>query len=315
MLDVDLVHGIQFKNRFHVLSDNRSARFQPEAVLRLGRIFNASQSSTIRDTKNLSVPAVPLQLSLNGGQDSNAPLRILVLVMTIAANLQTKALAVKDTWGKRCDVLIFFSSESDKNFPAIGLGTPEGRGHLTAKTMAAFRYIYEYHFNDADWFMKADDDTFMIVENLRLFLASKNSSEPIYFGHLFKLYVKQGYYSGGGGYVISKEALRRFGHNAVNSDLCPQDGGAEDLNFGLCMERLGVVTSPSLDAHGRTLFHAVGTKTSVLDRTPSWLWRYTAKSPHRASDISKNAISFHYITPDEMRMLDFFLYHLKSHES
>ena len=48
----------------------------------------------------------------------------------------------------------FFSSESDKNFPAIGLGTPEGRGHLTAKTMAAFRYIYEYHFNDADWFMK-----------------------------------------------------------------------------------------------------------------------------------------------------------------
>ncbi|RUS72822.1 hypothetical protein EGW08_019415, partial [Elysia chlorotica] len=304
-------------NGVHVLSDNRSARFHPEAALRLGRTLgqtpNPSLYSESRATETTGLPlsTALLQSTSDGREDTNSPIRILVFVMTTSANLQTKALAVKDTWGKRCDVLLFFSSESNKTFPAIGLGTPEGRRHLTAKTMAAFRYVYEYHFNDADWFMKADDDTFLIVENLRLFLASKNSNEPIYFGHLFKLFVNQGYYSGGGGYVISKEALLRFGRQAVNSALCPEDGGSEDLNFGLCMEKLGVLTSPSLDVQGKTLFHAVGSKASVLDHSPPWLWRYTAKSPHKANDVSNKAISFHYTTPDEMRMLDFFLYHLR----
>ena len=50
--------------------------------------------------------------------------------------------------------LLFFSSETNASFPTIGLGVPEGREHLTAKTMAGFRYLYDNHLNDADWFMK-----------------------------------------------------------------------------------------------------------------------------------------------------------------
>lgn len=78
------------------------------------------------------------------------------------------------------------------------LNVEEGRGHLTAKTMHAYKYVYDHHFNDADWFMKADDDTFVIVENLRHFLSDKDPNEPVYHGHHFKALVKpQGYHSGG----------------------------------------------------------------------------------------------------------------------
>ena len=63
--------------------------------------------------------------------------------------------------------------------------------------------------DEADWFLKADDDTYTIVENLRFLLEDKNSSTPVYFGHKFKPYVEQGYFSGGAGYVLSKEALVR----------------------------------------------------------------------------------------------------------
>ena len=43
----------------------------------------------------------------------------------------------------------------------------------------------------------------------RYLLSDKNSSSPVYFGHKFKPYVEQGYFSGGAGYVLSKEALMR----------------------------------------------------------------------------------------------------------
>jgi hypothetical protein len=58
-------------------------------------------------------------------------------------------------------------------------------------------------YDDADWFMKADDDTYVILENLRYFLRDYKSSDPVYFGHHFKTIVKQGYYSGGAGYVFT----------------------------------------------------------------------------------------------------------------
>ena len=80
--------------------------------------------------------------------------RVLIWVMTAPQNLQTKARIVRDTWGLRANKLIFFSSETNKDFPTIGLNVSEGREHLTAKTTGGFRYIYNHHLEDADWFMK-----------------------------------------------------------------------------------------------------------------------------------------------------------------
>ena len=70
--------------------------------------------------------------------------------------------------------------------------------------------MYEHYKDEADWFLKADDDTYTVVENLRYMLQPYNATTPIYFGCKFKPYVSQGYMSGGAGYVLSKEALKRF---------------------------------------------------------------------------------------------------------
>ena len=84
------------------------------------------------------------------------------------------------------------------------------------------------------WLLKADDDTYVIVENLKLFLAEYSPFKPYYFGKRFKPYGE--YMSGGGGYVISREALLRVGVALKKNDgkICSESssGGSEDVIMG-----------------------------------------------------------------------------------
>ena len=63
--------------------------------------------------------------------------------------------------------------------------------------------------------------------------------------------------SGGGGYVLSKEALRRLYHHGNDPSVCRQDDGYEDVELGGCMEKLGVKTVNCSDALGRSRFHSL----------------------------------------------------------
>ena len=69
-------------------------------------------------------------------------------------------------------------------------------GRLAQQTVNFFSH---YSSNDADWFLKADDDTYVIVDNLRRVLRDHDPTKPEYMGCRFKPYVTQGYMSGGAG--------------------------------------------------------------------------------------------------------------------
>jgi glycoprotein-N-acetylgalactosamine 3-beta-galactosyltransferase len=65
-------------------------------------------------------------------------------------------------------------------------------------------------------------------------LHAYSPSMPVYFGCKFKPYVKQGYMSGGAGYVLSREALRRFAEQGIHdAHKCKSDDhGIEDMEMG-----------------------------------------------------------------------------------
>lgn len=167
------------------------------------------------------------------------------------------------------------SSVEDLDFPTVGLGTKEGRDQLYWKTIRAFHYVYENHADEADWFLKADDDTYVVVDNLRWILSAHNPEEPIYFGKRFKPYTKQGYMSGGAGYVLSKEALKRF-VEGFRTKVCTHTTPVEDLALGQCLEKMGVLAGDSRDTLLRETFHPFVPEHHLTGKFSKsfWYWSY-----------------------------------------
>ncbi|KAG7168699.1 Glycoprotein-N-acetylgalactosamine 3-beta-galactosyltransferase 1-like 8 [Homarus americanus] len=279
-------------------------------------IFTSRTSSsplTHDDLVEVDIPDEPLKdHDINEvhhrGEDVEAvrlaeKVRVLCWVMTQPETHQKKAVHVKATWGKRCNKLIFMSSQngilSDKSLGAIDLDVGEGYNLLWGKTKAAFKYIYDHYLDDYEWVFKADDDTYTIMENMRYMLSAYDPDYPIYFGSRFKKFSKQGYMSGGGGYVLSREAVTQFVEVALpNKTLCKRHNtGAEDAEMGKCLDKIGVLAGDSRDSLGRGRFFPFTPVTHLFNQG--------------LTCCSDTAITFHYMDINKMYEFEYLLYHLR----
>ncbi|XP_066260938.1 glycoprotein-N-acetylgalactosamine 3-beta-galactosyltransferase 1-like [Euwallacea similis] len=244
--------------------------------------------------------------------------KILCWILTGPKNHESKAKHVKATWGKRCNYLLFMSTKEDPSLPSVALpNLIENRDNLWGKTKAAFKYVYDNYYDKVDWFYKADDDTYTIVENMRYMLHYHTKTEPIYFGFRFKPIVKQGYMSGGAGYVLSKEALRRFIQESLpDPHKCKKDNtGAEDVEMGRCLEAVGITAGDSRDRQGRSSFLPLYIDSFLIPgslKKDFWFWSYIYYPFKEGLECcSDNLISIHYVKPSNMYLLEYLIYHVK----
>lgn len=127
-----------------------------------------------------------MQSSVKSLNDS----RVLCWVLTHPDNYYN-ALSVNNTWGQHCDKLLFISTDLTDGLDVVKVNVTEGRTNLWGKTKRALEHIYENYLDSYDWFLKADDDTFVIIENLKYLLYSYSPDMPIYFGCKLRPFVDQ----------------------------------------------------------------------------------------------------------------------------
>lgn len=241
--------------------------------------------------------------------------RILCVILTSPSS-EKKMTAVKDTWSKRCDSRLFVVARKSGapmlQYPFLYVNTTESRNHLTEKIMLAFSYVYKHLLTKFDWILKADDDTYILVENLRHLLSQYNSSQMGYAGYHFKTHMRHGYMSGGAGYVISHAAFQKLGETCFQTKPCVKRDKNEDVEVGLLLQDLNVYVLSSLDNEGRETFHPEPLDKHAVGPFPRWLDQYGWNKPQYGENCcSELSISFHHLSHSEIYLYDLLLYRIR----
>ncbi|KAE8900216.1 hypothetical protein PF005_g8749 [Phytophthora fragariae] len=273
--------------------------------------------------------------------------RVLCMVNTVSTRHNTKAQAIAETWGQRCTKLVFFSNTSDTivvaagskaeyRFDVISVDVPAGKDHTWQIQKARLEYVYTHFRNDFDWFYKADDDAYVIMENLHNYLKrpeilDKTLQEPMQLGHRFSLpdeflpfYIKNDtlaslwlstwdhliYSSGGPGYAINALYLDQLVKSMIKPTCLPDSNVPIDLAIAFCMTWNGVSPWNTRDHDGHDRWHAVSPGDDFI--TPVYwfqMYRQHVGGVHAMLERpAPDSVAFHYISPELMHHIDRSLY-------
>ena len=151
-----------------------------------------------------------------------------------------------------------------------------------------------------------DDDTYVIMENIRYAVMNFDPNEPLWMGRHFRPYNPDGYMSGGAGYLLSRKAVEKFVVEALHLPKdckVKEDTGVEDGEMGKCLHAVGVKVADSRDNEGRQRFFPMSIDSHLNDQygEKHWIWKIEwhplQTGPACCGDY---AATFHYATPGDM---------------
>ena len=287
------------------------------------------QTTTTTDYGRFAAQERPRRVEDSGGGQTGG-VRLLCMVITTPANYITKAVHVAATWGSDCTRLVFVSDDSEpgavkpQHLNILELPGVAGRERLWQKVSAGLVSVWREYQEDFDFVIKADDDTFMVLDNLRYLLSGLQPGKEFVLGHLQH---DRGvsYLSGGSGYVISKSALRHLveaGLDPQGDNLCslPHPVGQEvevypneDLQLGKCAFLLSIELLKSEISGGSSFFPFPIERHLVRDLRLNWWLERTEEC--QDCPVSPYLVSLHYVPPHMMYILDYFTHNFIRHNS
>lgn len=240
-----------------------------------------------------------------------------------------KATAIKDTWGQHCNSLKFVSSKRlsmhDSKAKSSILATNPATVEMVKASSEfgllckSLRQLYISRKDKLMWIVIGVEDLFMVLENLRFFVAPKNYKDTHYLGHAMKFW-NVIYNWADAGYVLSRGTLDLFIEKFATDDACESGGKYwknSDWYMGKHLASLHIHPVDTRDHIGRGRFIGHSLRRLLFPGGVSLFDRYWKDSLYLSHDgphcCSNFAISFQ-LSASTTRMFQFyyFYYHLRT---
>uniref|UniRef100_A0A7E5A2E0 N-acetylgalactosaminide beta-1,3-galactosyltransferase n=1 Tax=Panagrellus redivivus TaxID=6233 RepID=A0A7E5A2E0_PANRE len=215
-----------------------------------------------------------------------------------------EARAAYDIWGRHCDKTIFLTnSPMDLEVEHIYFPLYHTRGHSM---------LYATTFGQYEWYLRADDDAFVVMKNARTYLSRFNSSQNSVHALRWGFFETAGY-PDGSTYILSWRALETFVKLTRIPGMCTKFHRAEeDQELGSCLATAGVTTQDTRDEAGRQRFHQFHPDEIHKNDQAKFNKRHYFYPYFNYPDvISPTTISIHHLSVYETYFADFLVNKIK----
>ena len=179
---------LNFKDRKQLLAQIELLRNRNKKLEELAAVLDS----------NKVVAAVPNSDSVTGPSYDVSRQDLVCAIITTKRYHKTKAAAAKQAWGQFCGVVMYISADYDATLPTTVIENSEEGKIINKKVFGAFAEMWQ-QFGDKSnskqkpkWFIKADDDTFMQLDNLasllsryNLYVKKKNDFVQIHYSSFY----------------------------------------------------------------------------------------------------------------------------------
>ncbi|KAK9527594.1 hypothetical protein VZT92_014142 [Zoarces viviparus] len=149
--------------------------------------------------------------------------RLLVGVLTSRATLNTLAVAVNRTVAHRFHRTFFFTGLRSPKVPHGMAVVAHGDDRPVWLMYETIRHLHQHYGSDYDWFLLAQDDTYMQADRLSELVGHLSAGQDLYMGRAEEFIggeEKARYCHGGYGYLLSRSLLARL---QPHLDTCRND--------------------------------------------------------------------------------------------
>ncbi|KER19461.1 hypothetical protein T265_11777 [Opisthorchis viverrini] len=231
---------------------------------------NSIQNGSTRD----KVWSQVKKTDLNYAKRLASTIHIYCFILTESSQLDSQ-LHVQNTWVRRCTRYGFVTPTPHRLLRRLD----SNHSTLTYKRKSwntmriTLRSLYASK-EPVMYYLKADFDTYIIMENVRYMLELEDPKEPFLLGHVHEPGPYGDKISNSVGYLLSKRALELIVTRGLDKKPeCGETDRREDEQISLCAEAVGVEVRDSFDFLGKSRFSNV-TINDLLgpypNNTPRW---------------------------------------------
>eukprot|EP01084_Bolivina_argentea_P001974 3642_1 len=297
------------------------------------RIVENNSKFKINSNPNISDPIyIPLK---NPWGTIYRPNRILCLIPTLWPHRKWKMDLIASTYGPECSKLMWVVDKASNppnsyaGFEFLIVALTRHQDHrvqhdnrlknIWEKMHRTWTKIFSIpkYINNYEWFLKADDDSFIVTQNLFGFLQYYDPSYTHYLGHtLRQRWEKENIvFNSGTCYVLSRQTLLAIGRylrylpsmnpGPPTEHCVDRNGAGEDPSLAACLVGVGIRPSNTLDHELRERFLIFRDTDHVkMYREDTWYWKYAPGGIGQGENCcSPYLISMHnYKTNDSKRI-------------